>query len=392
ELGPLGLAGRLDGGANAMKLALTLALLGGNATVDGSVAAAKAPIAFDLTLNADHPNLTNLLAAILPGKSGGKGDLGALKLNVQLVGDAKKFAVKDLALKAGDSDLAGAANVDLGGARPQFAANFASNNFNLATLSAGSGGGTGNAGGGTGQGQAAQGGGRWSRQPLDLSALDMADGVVDYKSTHLQLSGNRIDDLAARLRFAAGTLSIETLNGKIYGGSFDVKEGKLVARGLPSFSGKVIAQNLELAQLAGTGTVKGPLSVTAMLAANGASEAEMIGSLQGPGHVSGQVTILSRLEQRAGTALLGALGSQLKVLQGVTDKLGGVLQLFTGKASDLGGDFQINHGVLATENTTLSNPTAKALFQAPATLPLWKLAMSADIFKAPDMTKSVMTA
>src|SRR4029077_7483852 len=110
ELGPLGLAGRLDGGANAMKLALTLALLGGNATVDGSVAAAKAPIAFDLTLNADHPNLTNPLPAMLPAKWGGKGDLGALKLNVQRVGDAKKFAVKDLALKAGDSDLAGAAN------------------------------------------------------------------------------------------------------------------------------------------------------------------------------------------------------------------------------------------------------------------------------------------
>ncbi len=352
KLGALGLAGRLDGGANAMKLALTLALLGGNATVDGSVAAAKAPIAFDLTLNADHPNLANLLAAILGGKSGGKGDLGALKLNVHLVGDAKKFAVKDLALKAGDSDLAGAANVDLGGARPQFAANFASNNFNLATLTAGSGGGTGNAGAAAaGQGQAAQGGGRWSRQPLDLSALDMADGVVDYKSAHLQLSGNRIDDLATRLRLAAGTLSIEMLNGKIYGGSFDVKDGKLVGRGLPSFSGKVIAQNLELAQLAGTGTVKGPLSVTATLAASGASEAEMIGSLQGPGHVSGQVTILSKLEQTAGTALLGALGSQLKVIQGVTDKLGGVLQLFTGKANDLTGDFQITHGVLATENT-----------------------------------------
>jgi uncharacterized protein involved in outer membrane biogenesis len=389
KLGALGLAGRLDGGADAMKLALTLSLLGGNATVNGSVAAAKAPIAFDLILSADHPNLANLLAAV-GGKSGGKGDLGALKVNVHLVGDAQKFAAKDLALKAGDSDLAGAANIVLGG-RPQFAANFSSNNFNIATLSAGSAGG-GNGGGGTaGQGQAAQGGGRWSRQPLDLSALDMADGVLDYKAARLLFPGNRIDDLVTRLRFAAGTLSVETLNGKIYGGSFDVRDGKLVGRGLPSFSGKVIAQNLELAQLAGTGTVKGPLSLNATLAASGASQAEMIGSLQGPGHVSGQVTILSKLEQTAGTALLGALGSQLKVLQGVTDKLGGVLQLFTGRPNDLLGDFQITHGVLATENTTLSNPAAKALFHGTANLPLWKLAMTGDIFKAPDMTKSVMT-
>jgi uncharacterized protein involved in outer membrane biogenesis len=391
KLGALGVAGRLDGGADAMKLALTLSLLGGNATVDGSVAAAKAPIAFDVTLSANHPNLANLLAAVLPGKSGGKGDLGALKLNVHLLGDARRFSVKDLALKAGDSDLAGAVNVELGGPRPQFAASFASGNFNLAALSAGSGGGANAGGAGAGAGQGQQGGGRWSRQPLDLSALDMADGTVDYKATHLLLASNRIDDLVTRFQLAGGTLSLATLNGKIYGGSFDVKDGKLVGRGLPSFSGKVIAENLELAQLAGTGTVKGPLSLTATLAASGASEAEMIGSLQGPGHLNGKVTILTKLEQTAGTALLGALGSQLKAIQGVTDKLGGVLQLFTGKVNDLAGDFQIVHGVVTTENTTLSNPAAKALFHGTANLPLWKLAMTADIFKAPDMTKTVMT-
>jgi uncharacterized protein involved in outer membrane biogenesis len=388
KLGALGLAGRLDGGADNMKLALTLSLLGGNATVNGSVAAAKAPIAFDVTLGADHPNLANLLAAIVPGRSAGKADMGALKLNVHLLGDAQKFAIKDLALRAGDSDLVGNANVVLGGARPQVAANFASSTFNVAALSAGGGGGS---AGAAGAGQSQSGGGRWSRQPLDLSALDMADGVLDYKASHLLLSGSRIDDLVTRLQFAGGTLTIATLNGRIYGGTFDVTDGKVVGRGLPSFSGKLIAQNLELAQLAGTGTVKGPLSVTTTLAASGASEAEMIGSLQGPGHLSGQVTILTKIEQTAGTALLGALGSQFKAVQGVTDRLGGVVQLFTGKPNDLAGDFQITHGVVTTENTTLSNPAAKALFHGTANLPLWKLAMTADVYKAPDLKNSVMT-
>ena len=160
-----------------------------------------------------------------------------------------------MALKAGDSDLAGSANVDLAGARPRFAASFASNNFNAGALTAG-GGGRANSGGGSGQGQAqGQGAGRWSRQPLDFSAIDMADGTLDFKAAHVVLPSNRIDDLVAMLQFADGTLTIPTLTGRIYGGTFAVSEGKVIGRGLPAFSGRLLAQNMEIAQLAGTDSV-----------------------------------------------------------------------------------------------------------------------------------------
>jgi len=387
KLGALGLAGHLEGSANAMKLALTLTALGGNAAINGNVAAAKAPIAFDVTLSANHGDFDSLLAAL--GKPAPR-NAGPLALNAHLTGDAKKFTVKDLSLKAGDSDLSGNATVDMSGSRLQFAATLASSNFNAAALSAGGGGNGGGSGAGSG-GTSQQGGGRWSRQPLDLSALDMGDGTLDYKAGHLQLSGNRIDDLVARLQFAGGTMTIQTLTGKIYGGTFAVSEAKVVGRGLPAFSGRVLAQNMEIAQLAGTDTVKGPLTISTGVAASGASEAEMIGSLQGSGHLAGKIQILSKLTQTAGTALLGALGSQLKIVQGITDRLGGVLQLFAGKVNDLAGDFSISHGVVATENTTLTNPAAKALAHGTANLPLWKMAMIVDVFRAPDMKNSIMT-
>jgi len=386
KLGALGVAGHLEGGANAMKLALTVTALGGSASINGNVAASKAPIAFDVTVSANHPDFGGLLAAL--GKPAPR-NAGPLALSVHLAGDARKFAAKDLSLKAGDSDLSGNANVDMTGARPQIAAAFASNNFNAAALAAGGGGGSGT-GGGSSSGQKA-GGGRWSRQPLDLSALDMADGNLDYKAGRLVLTGSRIDDLVAKLQFAGGTMTIDTLTGKIYGGTFAVSDAKVVGRGLPSFSGRVLAQNMEIAQLAGTDTVKGPLSISAGLAASGASEAEMIGSLQGSGHHAGKIQILSKLTQTAGTALLGALGSQLKVLQGVTDRLGGVLQLFAGKVNDLAGDFSISHGVVTTENSTLTNPQARALAHGTANLPLWKMAMIVDVYRAPDLNTSIMT-
>src|SRR5262249_13053707 len=161
KLGALGLAGHLEGGTDAMKLALTLSALGGNASVNGNIAAAKSPIAFDVTVGANHPNLANLLAAL--GKPAPKGAGGALSLNVRLTGDTRKFAAKDLSLKAGDSDLAGNANVDMSGSRPQFAASFASNNFNVAAFAAGGGGGGGGGSSGGGAGRGGGGGGRGGR-------------------------------------------------------------------------------------------------------------------------------------------------------------------------------------------------------------------------------------
>jgi hypothetical protein len=185
-------------------------------------------------------------------------------------------------------------------------------------------------------------------------------------------------------------MTVQALTGKIYGGTFAVSDAKVVGRGLPSFSGRVLAQNMEIGQLASTDTVKGPVSVSAGVAASGASEAEMVGSLQGSGHLAGKIQILTKLTQTAGAALLGALGNQLKIVRGVTDQLGGVLDLFAGKVNDLAGDFSISHGVVSTENTTLSNPQAKALAHGTANLPLWRLAMLIDVFRAPDMKNAVM--
>ena len=79
KLGALGVSGRLDGGVNAMKLNLNVAALGGTATVQGTVAAAKTPVAFDLTIAANHPNAATLMSAVLPNFRGGGGNPGTLQ-------------------------------------------------------------------------------------------------------------------------------------------------------------------------------------------------------------------------------------------------------------------------------------------------------------------------
>jgi uncharacterized protein involved in outer membrane biogenesis len=387
KLGALGLSGRLDGGLGKMTLDLTLALLNAKVSLTGTIAAASRPIAFDVALSVSTANGAALMTAL---GHGGARQAGPLSLGAKLKGDTTKFTLRDLAFKGAGSDLEGNANLDLTSGRPLFAANFGSNTLDAAAF--------GGAAGGNGQGQAggqgASGGTaneRWSHKPLDLSALDKADGTLEYKALHLIAGSIRIDDLATRVSLASGVLGIERLEGKIYGGGFSLQNGKLVARGLPSASGQLVAQNLEISEIAGTGTVKGPISVSSDLAASGASEAEMVSTLQGRGHLSGRIVVLPKLEQAAGVALLGALGSQLQALQGISSNVTSTLGLFAGKQSDLAGDFVIDHGVVTTDNTTLSNLQARAVSHGDVNLPPWKLAMQTDIYKAGQSGK-LMTA
>ena len=409
KLGALGVSGRLDGGVNAMKLNLNVAALGGTATVQGTVAAAKTPVAFDLTIAANHPNAATLMSAVLPNFRGGGGNPGPFKLNAHVAGDARKFALNNFALQSANNDLSGAGTIGLG-SRPSVQGSFASNNFNLGLLTGGGGGGQmapapGVPAQGGGQGTAAQkpqpqpqpqpqavpGGGHWSRQPIDFSALDKMDAALDYKAGHLYSGTTRIDNLVAKINLAAGTLAIQNLSGQVYGGSFTIQNGRVVSRGTPSISGRVITSNLEISQLVRTGSVKGPVSVNADLAGTGASEAAIVGSLQGKGKIAGRVTILGSAEQAAGTAILNVLGKQLSAVRGITGALSTAVNLFVGRPSDLAGDFTITRGVVTTQNLTATNPQARALVHGNLQLPPWTMAMLADIYQLPQTAKPVMT-
>ena len=167
----------------------------------------------------------------------------------------------------------------------------------------------------------------------------------------ISISGTtRIDNLAAKINLAAGVLAIQNLSGQVYGGSFTIQNGRVVSRGTPSISGRVITSNLEISQLVRTGSVKGPVSVNADLAGTGASEAAIVASLQGKGKIAGRVTILGTAEQAAGTALLNVLGKQLSAVRGITGALSTAVNLFVGRPSDLAGDFTVTRGVVTTQN------------------------------------------
>src|SRR6185503_13180046 len=125
------------------------------------------PIGFDISVTANHPEFTDLMKLADMPSGGTKG--GPLAVAVKAAGTSQKASVSQLDAKWGDSSLAGTANYDATGAKPNITANLTGGTVNLTPFMA-PGAKTKDAKpavGGTG----AKSSGPWSTEPLDLSAL-----------------------------------------------------------------------------------------------------------------------------------------------------------------------------------------------------------------------------
>ncbi|MGH6894876.1 MAG: AsmA family protein [Dongiaceae bacterium] len=386
SVGALGIAGALKGSAEDMALDLNLDGLGGTAKVAGTVQMPKGsdpnnppPVGFDISLSANHPEFTQLLKMADIPSSGVKA--GPLKVSLKAQGNSKKADVSDLNAAWGNSSIAGAANYDATGAKPFVKANLAGGVVNLTPFMGGDSGKS--AGGG---GAAKKGGSPWSEEPLDLSALDAQDADVDFTAKSLIIPGQQIDDLVAKMKLRNGLLDIQTLNGKIYGGGFDLSGTTVEGSAPPKVDAKVKVRSIQIGQVLGGGIagnqVKGPLSLNLNAAGAGASQAALMRSLAGNGNVDGSVMIIGKMEQQVGSALLGVLGAKVKQVQGITSAVNGILSSYTGVDNKLDGTFDIQKGVLDTQDFAFVNPKARGTAKGQVDIGAWAMNMLIDLFSA----------
>src|SRR5581483_1876759 len=144
-----------------------LAAAGATAKISGNVKAKAKPIAFDITVTANHPQFTDLMKlADLP--SSGKG--GPLAVTVKAAGTTQKASLSQLDAKWGDSSVSGTGSYDATGTKPAIVASLSGGTIDLTPFMGGSGKNTapkppstsGGAAGGSSNGAP------WSTQPMDL--------------------------------------------------------------------------------------------------------------------------------------------------------------------------------------------------------------------------------
>ena len=370
SIGPMSLAGAVEASTAGPRPALT---------------------AVNLNLHLRHPSLARLSAAL--GGPSVDPQLGGIDITGRVSGGADRIQAQDIEGSVGGSQLSGTAGVDLRGAKPMVTVDLSTGELPIGRLFAsaaqvqGSGGAGSTGGGGLSP--------RWSRDPLDLSALQTFNADIAIKSNALLLDRVRMENTDLRAALTDGRIDLERFMGTLYDGSLRIAGSATTGAGMAA-DFTVNASEVQVGNLlrasSGFDRVSGPLSLSADLKTRGDSEAELVSGLNGAGELSGSVLVTAKAEEQLGAALLGVLGEKVKEVRGLTDTTSTLFNAFAGSPAALTGTFSVEQGVLRTVDTRLQGRNAYALTHGNASLPAWELKSRTDVFRAGDGETPYLTA
>jgi len=221
---------------------------------------------------------------------------------------------------------------------------------------------------------------RWSKKPLDLTALKSFDADVKVKAKSLTYGKYRVDNADATLVLANGLLTLSPLKGVVFGGQFDAT-ARLNAAAVPAFNGVLTLRGSDVRRgtraVTGKDMASGTLSVSSQVSAAGESVYGLVSSLNGQGDFA-----LNRIDvnakQASGTAIAGVL-NLVKALNGLGGGKGKGL-------ADVTGSYQMTNGVARSNNMKLVSGVASGGAKGLVDLPAWQTDVSGEV----NMAKSTL--
>ena len=227
EVGPV--MALLQGSA-PYPVALEASVFDAEITVDGNIAKPREAKGIDLTISADIENLAETLsaaAAVLPALEGAAAvPATSLTMAAKARDNETGYAVEEIDVKLGESDLTGRVALAMADARPKVEAAFSSNLLDLTVLAPAGEGAAADAGGTppATPPAAEEGDGRvFPADPLPLEALRAADADVSLEIARLVLpNGMDMAEVAVKLGLDAGNLDLKTAVADLGGGKVDL--------------------------------------------------------------------------------------------------------------------------------------------------------------------------
>lgn len=415
RIGAVTMAGSAQGNLEQVKLDVDIAALGTSIDVKGTIAGLRTTQTVNIDVAVEHPDFHRFMQIVSPGYRGGVG-VGPFKMQSHVAGQpAREIKLTNLRGNIGPSTFSGGATINYGGAVPVVVATLDTSPLDLnrilplgaradlmlepppawapKILPASFG----------GDPQLAQvvprggtGGGRFAREPFNVSALHAVQANLTVRSAALQMAPWRVDNAVAQLDMRNGVINVSRLTGNAFGGEFSLT-GVLTATRLPAnFSARLSVRGLDMRRLSFALHQKdrfdGTMNIEIDLNAVGSSEADLIANLNGTGNVRGSMKVNTSAREQ----VLGNLAGVVQGLGGdvgrtVGKVTGGILggggapgadlseairiglQRFADRLGPVSGDVQIRNGVATTNNLVWQGNRAQALTRMTANLPGWGL-------------------
>jgi len=324
---PLHVAAQVAGDADSLKLALESELLGGGLRFEGSMLQADTSgRSLSGVLQADHPEAQGLLRQLYPGYAPRADSLGPVALRAGIDAAEGRLAFEPFDAEIGPAAFAGRIVLAEGAAsRPHIEAELAAGELAVdAFLPPAE----------TGPHIAKAGEGRrWSTRPFDLTLLGEIDGSLALRSKAIVVAPYRLEEAALAGTLADGTLTLERLDGLLFGGETTASARLAIGAGRPELAGEIsIAEaDLEpaLEAVAALRPATGRFSLAGRFETRGNSRFAMASSLDGEAELTIRngslrgidlprlATAIAELETADGAeeTIAGALGSGETLLE-----------------------------------------------------------------------------
>ena len=287
RLSPLRLQLGLQGGPEAARIELELAAAGASAALHGSLGGALDGSVADLGVTIGATDTAALLQALGWPAPPDRPALGRLDTRLELRRDGGPIQLATHTT-VGPSELTGQVSVALGGARPQIDGAVRASSLDTGLLAA------------LYETMAIPLGfppgrpwlwpGNWPRQPLRWQWLHAVDLGLQLDVARLRHRGADLPGAAMAVTLQDGGLALSRIDGPIAGGTL---QGTVTLEETSGFG--VLGADLRLtgaradelaATLAPGSGLSGTVDVTAELATEGGSVADLVGSLRGEGGIS----------------------------------------------------------------------------------------------------------
>jgi len=231
--------------------------------------------------------------------------------------------------------------------------------------------------------------GRWSTEPIDLTALRDFDADIKLKAPLVSFEGYRLETADLALNLNNGILRADRVKGRLFDGEI---EGDAIVdvKTVPGLEAAFKVTGLSVGEAARTvaekGAAKGRMNLDVKLATRGRNMAEMISALGGGGKVALLQVDVKGAGQ--GSALAGALGL-VSGLSRVTGALGGAKGKGKGLA-DITGTFRMERGIARSQDLKLVSNLGRGQAAGTVDLPRWTIDIKGQVEMSPDILTQIL--
>lgn len=390
---PLNISGAIRGGNRALDLELTANLAGGEFHAKGRLTDLETVARVDVMVNAAHEDLASLLAALGNQFPADQKSPGAVRVGAAVKGGGGRFDLSNLEVTVGALDLTGTAGVDLAGARLKLSADLQAGDVIVDHF----------LGAAAGQKRSVRtakspaksptrqrrGDGRWSRDAIDLSALQTLDADIKLSAKRLVFQRYPFEEPRLHLILDNGVLQIKELTGRLFKGDVGIR-ATLNSQPLPGLGLSVRLRGADINEAMRTALeldqVTGLLDFSGQFQTTGSSQWDLVNALSGQVKIHAANGVIRGFDMKSFSERLGRLNK-------VPDFLNLLQRAFSGgetKYQSVDGTWNIKNGVAETQDMLVRLDAAEATVKGKVRLPAWNMDLRAILRltehrDAPDM-------